>query len=166
MTGVTGLQLSADPARPPDAAGAARFERLIRFLVSELERGEALPALFVSEMEQALAVAFLCANPQLHRKAPAEKRTDVCCRQLRVAEDYIEAHWDQPLALETLTAVTKVSARSLFYYFRRWRGKTPMQYLKDVRLKHARQILQQSPNMTVTEVAFACGFGRSGAFRP
>jgi AraC-like DNA-binding protein len=164
MTGTAGLRVCPDPAQPPNAAGAARLERLIRFLVSELDRQEAPPALFVSEMEQALAVAFLCGNPQLFRKTPAETPPDVCCRQLRIAEDYIDAHWDQPLALENLTEVANVSARSLFHYFRKWRGKTPMQYLKEVRLKHARQMLQQSPDLTITEIAFACGFGNLGHF--
>ena len=144
-------------------AGAARLERLIRFLVAEMERGD-VPQLFITEMEQALAAAFLCANPQLLGKAASQKPSSIAHRELRMAEDYIEANWDKPLAFETLAAITNVSARTLFYYFRKLHGKTPMQYLKAVRLRHARQMLQQSPQMKVTEVAFACGFGNLGHF--
>ncbi len=115
-------------------------------------------------MEQALAAAFLCANPQLLGKAASQKPSSIAHRGLRMAEDYIEANWDKPLAFETLAAITNVSARTLFYYFRKLHGKTPMQYLKAVRLRHARQMLQQSPQMKVTEVAFACGFGNLGHF--
>lgn len=144
-------------------AGAARLERLIHFLAAEMERGDP-PQLFITEMEQALAAAFLSANPQLLGKAASKKPSSIAPRGLRMAEDYIEANWDKPLVFETLAAVTNVSARTLFYYFRKSHGMTPMQYLKGVRLKHARRMLQQSPQMSIAEVAFACGFGNLGHF--
>jgi len=111
-----------------------------------------------------MAVAFAYANPQLLQKSITDIPSAVACRQLRLAEDYIEANWDKPLELEVLAKITNISARSLFYYFRKWRSKTPMQYLKEVRLKHARQMLQQSPDASVATVAFACGFGNLGHF--
>ena len=163
MTGECEPRFHSDPELQSCFAGAARLERLIRFLVAELGPNDT-PPIFVSEMEQTLAVAFILANPQLVQNARPCRPAATARHQLRLAEEYIEAHWDKPLALETLAEATNVSARSLFYYFHKWRGKTPMQYLKEVRLNHARQLLQQSPDMTVTAVAFACGFGNLGHF--
>ena len=163
MTGKAEPRFNPNPGLQSCPAGSAQLERLIRFLVAELERGSAA-TLFLAEIEQALAVAFLYANPQLLETALPDRPLSVGRNRLRVAEDYIEAHWDQPLTLEALAAATHTSTRSLFYFFRKMRGKTPMQHLKEVRLKHARHMLQNAPGITVTEAAFACGFGNLGHF--
>ena len=163
MTGNPEPRLNPDPGLESCPAGSAQLERLIRFLVVELDGGSLSP-LFQSEIEQALAVAFLCANPQLLQTALPDRHPSPGCARLRAAEDYIEAHWDRPLTLEALAAATGTSTRSLFYFFRKTRGQTPMQYLKQVRLRHARHMLQSAPGITVTEAAFACGFGNLGHF--
>jgi AraC-like DNA-binding protein len=168
ITAITGRRprlWQAESGNGPNRAGAIRLERLIRFFADEIGPQSPLPSLFQAEMEQAIAAAFLLANPQLHAKEPqgcSLRRPGY--RQLCRAVDYIDAHWDQALTLEALAAATNVSIRSLFHYFRMWQGCTPMQYLKEVRLAHARDTLQNSPEVTVTEVAFACGFGNLGHF--
>ena len=163
VTGKAEPRLNPNPGLKSCPHGSARLERLIRFWVSELDKGKADPP-FLAEIEQALAVAFMHANPQLIETALPDRSPSVGPDRLRAAEDYIEAHWDQPVTLEALAAATHTSTRSLFYFFRKARGKTPMQYLKDVRLKHARHMLQNAPEASVTKIAFACGFGNLGHF--
>jgi AraC-like DNA-binding protein len=54
---------------------------------------------------------------------------------------------------------TLLSARSLFRQFKRDRGQSPMAFLKDVRLRNARNMLARTDGTpSVTEVAVACGF--------
>ena len=154
----------ADARKRSDPSGAARLERLIRFFSHELEQASPLSPPFLAEMEQALAIAFLAANPQLSQPGQPRAPHRPSYRQLCCAEEYIEAHWADALTLESLAAATHVSTRSLFHYFRKWRGKTPMQYLKEVRLDHARELLRRSPALSVAEVAFSCGFGNQGHF--
>lgn len=163
MTGKSIARFNADSPLQSCPVGSAQLERLIRYLASELNQ-ENTPGPFLSEIEQALAVAFLSANPCLLETALPETFLSVGSNQLRAAEEYIAAHWDQPLTLEGLAAVTRSSTRSLFHHFRQSRGKSPMQYLKEVRLKHARHMLQNAVGGSVTEVAFACGFGNLGHF--
>lgn len=163
MTGKAAARLNPNPGLKSCPEGSARLERLIRFWVGELDEGT-VAAPFLAEIEQALAVAFLHANPQLLETALPDRPLSVGPERLRAAEDYIDAHWDRALSLEALAAVTGTSTRSLFYAFRKFRGQTPMQYLKQVRLKHARHMLQHAPGITVTEAAFACGFGNLGHF--
>ena len=84
---------------------------------------------------------------------------------MRRAEDYIEAHWDQPITIEALALVTNSSARSIFYAFRQSRGYSPMAFVKQIRLRHAREMLMAPlPDTTVADVAFACGFSNLGHF--
>ncbi len=85
--------------------------------------------------------------------------------QVRRAEAYIEANWEQPLTIEALALVAGVSARTLFHSFKKSRGYSPMDFVKRIRLNHARRMLQDTHNSTsVTDVAFTCGFGNLGHF--
>jgi transcriptional regulator GlxA family with amidase domain len=84
---------------------------------------------------------------------------------LRLVEEYIEANWKQPLNIESLAAVTGGSARSIFKAFKETRGVSPMAFVKSVRLKHARALLQaKDETISVIDVAFQCGFLNPGHF--
>jgi hypothetical protein len=50
--------------------------------------------------------------------------------QVRVAEEYIEANWDQLLTIEALAIVTGASVRTIFHSFKRSCGYTPMDFVK------------------------------------
>jgi transcriptional regulator GlxA family with amidase domain len=85
--------------------------------------------------------------------------------QVRRAEEYIETHWDQPITIASLARATAASARSIFYHFKSSRGQSPMSFLKQVRLEHARDMLERSGvGRSVTEIAVQCGFGNLGHF--
>lgn len=85
--------------------------------------------------------------------------------QVRRAEEYIETHWDQPITIAGLARATAASARSIFFHFKNSRGQSPMSFLKQVRLEHARAMLETSGvGRSVTEIAVQCGFGNLGHF--
>ena len=81
------------------------------------------------------------------------------------AEDYIRAHLREPISVEDLVAASDVRMRSLFSGFRRFRGLTPMAYVKALRLELAFDELSRAdPVRSVTEVALACGFTHMSKF--
>jgi transcriptional regulator GlxA family with amidase domain len=85
--------------------------------------------------------------------------------QVRRAEQYIETHWNQPITITSLARATAASARSIFYHFKNSRGQSPMSFLKQVRLEHAREMLERSGiSRSVTDIAIECGFGNLGHF--
>ncbi|HEY7301580.1 MAG TPA: helix-turn-helix domain-containing protein [Xanthobacteraceae bacterium] len=85
--------------------------------------------------------------------------------QVRRAEQYIEAHWNEPITIASLARATAASTRSIFYHFKTSRGQSPMSFLKEVRLEHARYMLEHSGvSRSVTQVAVECGFGNLGHF--
>jgi AraC-like DNA-binding protein len=142
-----------------------RLRRLIEFIVSELDRADAVPPQTLEEYEQMLLVGFLTANrhnfTQLLERGPRPPAP----WQVRLVEEYIEANWNKPITIEALAAVTGGSARSIFKAFKETRGATPMAYVKTVRLEHAKRLLQTpDPNASVIGIAFACGFLNSGHF--
>lgn len=142
------------------------WRRLLRFLIDEAGTREAdLPLAALGEIEQALIVMFLKANRHPFSSFLEAQHRNAAPRQVRLAEEYIEANWDQPITVELLAQLTNVSARSVFDSFRKCRGYSPMAFVKRVRLRHARRmLLTPDIDTTVARVAFFCGFGNLGNF--
>ncbi|WP_218002652.1 AraC family transcriptional regulator [Nocardia brevicatena] len=85
---------------------------------------------------------------------------------LQRALDYVHEHARTLPTLADLTVVAGVSARTVQNHFLRHLGRTPIQYIRDVRLRGARGDLLHptSPEPTVTDVATSWGFYNLGRF--
>lgn len=151
-----------DFGQPP----ANSLRRLVRFLADELNSSESqMPPAVLAEWEQLLTLCFLHGSQHNYSHLLHGSPRPVAPWQVRCAEDYIEANWDQPLTVESLALATGTSVRSVFHSFRESRGYSPMRFLKQVRLKHARAMLQRpNANTTVTDVAYVCAFNNLGHF--
>ena len=169
LAGLIGAELKGDivfdPALNLDTPAGRQWWRLLCFLIGEAETRETdLPLTALSELEQALIVMFLKASSHNFSHA-LNARRDIAPQTVRLVEEYIEAHWDQPITVEQLALLTNVSVRSLFYSFRKSRGYSPMGFVKQVRLRHAREMLLRAPpGTTVAEIASQCGFCNLGNF--
>lgn len=154
----------------PTASTSESADRTLRSLLSFVIRQiddnpEGIPAVVMQELEQAMVVAFLTGRQHGYSERLASGVRDAAPWQVRRAEAYIEANWDQALTIEKLAEATGVNVRTLFATFQKSRGYSPMQFAKTVRLNRAREMLK-APNQhtTVTGVAFACGFANQGHF--
>jgi AraC-like DNA-binding protein len=143
-----------------------QFWRLIFFFAEQLNAtSEPLPPLVQRELEQAILVSFLSANRHTFSDLLEREPKDKLPSQVRLAEDFIEAHWDQAISIENLVETTGVGARAIFRAFQQTRGYSPMAFARMVRLRHAREMLASGdPEASVTSVAFVCGFGNLGHF--
>jgi transcriptional regulator GlxA family with amidase domain len=136
----------------------------MQFLVTQFDENSAeLSPLVLDAWEQTIGVSILCANRHTFSHLLEKGVPDTSPAAVHRAEQYIEANWEKPIRLEDLVAVTNVSARSLFKVFKTARGYSPMAFAKLIRLRHARNMLAD-PRMSVTAVAFKCGFGNLGHF--
>jgi AraC-like DNA-binding protein len=140
--------------------------RLVQFFSEQLDvASDPLPTPVLRELEGAILVAFLYANPHTFSDLLDRDPRDVAPSHVRRAEQYIEAHWDQAIGIETLVEVTGVGARAIFKGFQKSRGYSPMAFARMVRLRQARdRLCAPDPSTSVTNVAFACGFGNLGHF--
>jgi AraC-like DNA-binding protein len=151
----------------PVPAMAVAQRRLVEFVVLELNRADAsLPDLVLAELEQTLVVSYLnCTRHNYSHLLHQDLVRPVAPWQVRLAEEYIEQHWDQPLTIEALAHVANAGIRSLFLTFKKSRGVSPMAFVRQVRLQHAREMLMRATHeTTVTSVAYACGFSNLGHF--
>jgi AraC-like DNA-binding protein len=86
-------------------------------------------------------------------------------RCVRKAEAYIDEHAGEAIRLGDIAAAARVPPRTLQDGFRRFRTRTPMQYLNDRRLEIARRrLLMAADDERVIDVAMECGFLHLGRF--
>jgi AraC-like DNA-binding protein len=140
--------------------------RLLRFFSEQLDSNpDPMPGLVLRELEQAILVAFLYANRHTFSHLLDSEARDIVPSHVRLAEEYIEAHWNEAIGIESLVEATGVGARSIFKAFRQTRGYSPMAFAKMIRLKQARELLSApGPATSVTGAAVACGVGPLGHF--
>jgi len=131
---------------------------------AESMQGEA-GGIVLAELEQALISTFLSASEHRYRDHLEGRVAAAAPWQVRRAEAYIAAHWDKPLEIDTVAAMTGASVRSIFRAFKQSRGYTPFEFAKRIRLNHARRMLEEAESGgSVTSVCFACGFSDLGRF--
>jgi AraC-like DNA-binding protein len=139
------------------------LRRMVMFFAAMDALGSKMPTLTLTELEQAVIVSFICNNPNNY--STNGRTRPIASWQVRRAEDYIEAHWNQTITIEALAQATSASARSLFDEFKRSCGQSPMAFVKQIRLQRARDMLVRTDlNPSVTETALACGFSNLGHF--
>lgn len=145
----------------------AQVKRLLGFLVAELDAGDSLQdnPLFVSNIEQAMMTALLTGQPHNY-SARFEKPLPLAADwQVRRVEEYIRAHATEPITIGELSILCGQSERALFYAFKKYRGYTPMTFLRAMRLLGAREtLLKGEPGMTVTIAAMEWSFIHLGRF--
>jgi len=80
-------------------------------------------------------------------------------RGLRDLQSWIADHLGEDLSVPALARRTRMSPRNFARAFRREIGLTPAAYVEAQRVERARRLLETA-DLSVAEVAAACGFGR------
>jgi AraC-like DNA-binding protein len=118
-----------------------------------------------AQLHYRLMATLLASQPHDASAHLAAIGLPVAPRCVRQAEDYLEAHCAEAITPEALAAATGVSVRSLFLGFQRFRGVSPMRWLRELRMHRARQeLLGSGPGAHVTDVALRWGFYHLGRF--
>lgn len=170
LTAILGLPIRQpvefELASFPNQALLMGLEQLILQLANQLDDEDSLLSpLAQKEIEQAIIVQLLFASRHRWSALLAQEPLAGSEAQLRRVEEYIEANWNRPITIRSLSEVTGVSARTLFRTFERARGCSPMAFVKKTRLEHARASLTTPGDRTsVSGVALACGFSNLGHF--
>ena len=147
-------------------AGAVHF---IDFLMAELDRGSASlrSPIVVNRWLEGFLFHLILSQPNSHSERLHARPVAAEPRYLRRVADYLVGHALQPVTLTELSTLTGMSVRSIQAGFRRWRGCTPMEFLRARRFEHARErLLGRAGNQasSVSLVALECGFGHLGRF--
>ncbi len=84
-------------------------------------------------------------------------------RRVAKALLWIEQNIEENLSIPDLCHMCGLSRRQFFRIFKACTDQTPAEYLLNLRLRKAEELLRD-PTMNITEVAFACGFNDSNHF--
>ncbi|HUG24201.1 AraC family transcriptional regulator [Piscinibacter sp.] len=127
--------------------------------------GAELSPISTVQLHYRLMATLLASQPHDACVRLTARGLPVAPRCVRQAEDYLEAHCSEAITPEALAAATGVSVRSLFLGFQRFRGVSPMRWLRELRMHRARQdLLGAGPGVHVTDVALRWGFYHLGRF--
>jgi AraC-like DNA-binding protein len=141
--------------------------RCVRFAIDEIDRNASMltSPLFAERFSETVLTGFLYAQPNsyshlLHREVLTAEPY-----YIRRIEEYIAAHCEQPITSGDLAAIAGVSMSALYAGFKRYRGYTPLEFLKNTRLHRVREaLLIAPPGATVKEIAKRWGFNHLGRF--
>jgi transcriptional regulator GlxA family with amidase domain len=122
--------------------------------------------LIAAPLAESVVNGFLLAAPHSHTEALAAPVAAVRPAAVRTAIDVIEADPRAPLTLSVLAEHCGVSARTLQKAFQRHLSMSPMEYLRDVRLRRAHEELRTADPYvdSVASVARRWGFAHLGRF--
>jgi len=134
----------------------------VRFLLSTpsvIAAGARDPALL--ECVEGALFRLLRGSPLY--QAMTQARSPAVSRDVRRAEIFIRAYASRNISLADIASAANVNVRTLQTNFMRYRNMTPMEYLRNVRLEHARHLLMTG-NVQVADAAFESGFLHQGRF--
>ncbi|WP_255450498.1 AraC family transcriptional regulator [Skermania sp. ID1734] len=144
------------------------WRSLVDLLYREFDSGGTIPVepIAMREMQRLLMSQLLLAQPNTYSGAFAGPAERTVPRVIRRAADLIEAHAAEPLAVEDIAEAVDISVRALQDGFRRAFDTTPMNFLREVRLKKVHDELAAAGprSVTVTDVAIRWGFLHAGRF--
>jgi AraC family L-rhamnose operon regulatory protein RhaS len=106
-----------------------------------------------------LIITFL----RRHRRPWESSGSTEAGHRVSRALGFIEEHFSDLITVEDIVSHSQVSRRHFFRLFEQALGVAPMEYLKKLRLQKAASMLLTT-NVSVTQVAFACGFNDSNYF--
>jgi len=110
----------------------------------------------VEYLARALAAHVLRKNAYLMRAEPAAD-IPLTYRQVRLVKDYIQDHLSSKIVLKDLAALLNLGQTSLMKRFRGSFRQTPHQYIMEMRVSRARELLERS-NLPIAQIAALCGF--------
>ena len=79
------------------------------------------------------------------------------------AQIWLEDNFSQPIHIKDVARQFGFSVRNFDRRFKQALGRSPLQYLQQIRLKNASELLKQS-NLSIAEIASHCGYINASAF--
>ncbi|PTL74271.1 AraC family transcriptional regulator [Rathayibacter caricis DSM 15933] len=115
-------------------------------------------ALQLAEADRGVALRLLAAFPHRPVAVPADVLRPSNAHLLRAAE-FVHAFASSPISLSDIATAAALTPRALQLAFRRHFGRTPLGYLRDVRLDRARDELRHADPDTTTIAAVSARWG-------
>jgi AraC family transcriptional regulator len=125
-------------------------------LIAEFEQESSPDRIYVESLAHTL-VAHLVRKYSVAGIKPTSARFGLPPQKLALVTDYINAHLDEALSLETIAKVADISPSYFLTLFRQSTGLAPHQYVIKQRIAKAKALLTQT-KMPIAQIAYQTGF--------
>ncbi len=156
------LRQNENPVWPATAEVAHCFRKIGQAVESD-DCGSSVSrlAVFLNELFLQLLEMFRSCPVTLDRSLTSTQRTvQLFWRSLRANTDQLAAEW----TIERMARQCRLGVTRFTHCTKELVNMAPGQYLTHCRMKAAEQMLADRPDLNVTEVALACGFGSGQYF--
>lgn len=153
--------------RPVELLARVGFEdpaaaRIMELLGREAALADASARLFAEQATDLLVTQLVRGHSSFGALA-APVRRGLADWQVRKVTNYMREHLDEPIGLDVLADLAGLSRFHFCTAFRLATGSTPHNWLVNLRIERARQLLAQ-PTLSVTDVALAVGYETPSSF--
>lgn len=114
--------------------------------------------LIINELIVLLGEFFESSEPHLDESLRGSERT------VRLFLDSLSRRLDEPWSLDSMAEECGLGRSQFTTLLRKITNQTPAAYLGKLRLEHAAALLVAEPRLSVTEIAFRCGYQSSQYF--
>ncbi|GAA1252219.1 AraC family transcriptional regulator [Prauserella halophila] len=119
----------------------------------------------VWQFEQLILETLLVTQPNNRTRMTDTARSRPNSPRVRQAMEFMLERLSEPLAVTAVAEACDTSVRTLQQAFRREIGSSPLQWLRQQRLERAHALLTTGAlGLSVTDVAYRCGFFHLGEF--
>ncbi|WP_217414234.1 AraC family transcriptional regulator [Marinobacterium ramblicola] len=117
------------------------------------------------QLEQLVVNTLLAIQPHSYTERMNQPHQTLAPRYVKRVEEYIESHAAEALTPGQLAELAGVSIRTLYAGFHDFRQTSPMEHLRQIRLRKVKNTLeQQAERISVTDAALSWGFTHMGRF--
>lgn len=154
---------STQPKFPLSPQGQRETEKLLRSMLAEYRQEEP----FFEDKLYLLVLELLLNFAREYTMSPirevSEKAYDKYRSMVAGAIGYIDRHYAEPISLEDICRISMVSKTYFCYLFKMLTHKTFVEYLTDLRLERAMELLRQT-SQSIIDISQAVGFRDSAHF--
>jgi len=85
-------------------------------------------------------------------------------KRMQDVMSYTMNHYDQNISLDSISEVASMTKNAFCKYFKKRTNKTYVQFLNELRIENASKLLLNKKELSVSEIAYQCGFGNLSNF--
>ena len=137
--------------------------RILELLGEEAATGDSSSLLFAEQAIDLLCTQLIRGHSSLSSLKADVPRRGLAGWQVKKVTGYMRDHIDEPISVQELADLVKLSRFHFTTAFRRATGLTPHGWLTELRIGRARQLLGK-PELPVTQIALAVGFQTPSSF--
>lgn len=114
-------------------------------------------------MLQSISMALIIEILRQVMDDPDHKALSAYKHDIKKAIDFIEERYQDNITLEAIAKEVNISPYHLLRVFKAETGKTPFEFLTDVKIQHAKRLLTGG-RFSMTEISSLCGFSNASHF--